>query len=300
MKRSARIAIAIPLAAFLAAWLVPGARAQETIDETRQVKSDVSVEVENISGSVVVVGWDRDEVKITGTLGHGTERLDIDDSPGRVRIEVVLPRHARNVERDRPRDPHAGEGLARGQDRQRRRGGGGHRGRSLPGDRECGDIDLDARPAEADAQTVSGDIRLQVESNEVRAEAVSGDIVITKASGAVDAETVSGDIVVEGGIFSRLDAQTVSGGITLTGDFSKGGTYRFESHSGSIELWLPQTVSADFEVSTYSGEIDSDFGGHPRRTGKYTPGEELDLTTGDGGASVRIDTFSGDVELRTR
>jgi DUF4097 and DUF4098 domain-containing protein YvlB len=238
-------------------------------------------------------------VKITGTLGHGTERLDIEDSPGRVRIEVVLPRRARNVEETDLEIHMPVKGSLEVKTVSADAEAAGIEGEVYL-ETVSGDIDLDARPAEADAQTVSGDIRLQVESNEVRAQAVSGDILITKASGAVDAETVSGDIVVEGGIFSRLDAQTVSGGITLTGDFSQGGTYRFESHSGSIELWLPQTVSADFEVSTYSGEIDSDFGGHPRRTGKYTPGEELDLTTGDGGASVRIDTFSGDVELRTR
>lgn len=295
MKRSVRIAI--PLAVLLAACLAAGARAQETIDETRQVKPDATVEVENLSGSVVVVGWDRNEVKITGTLGRGTERLDIEDSPGRVRIEVVIPRRARNVEETdlEIRMPVKGSLEVKTVSADAEASG-------IEGEvyleTVSGDIDLNARPVEADAQTVSGDIRLQVESDRVRAEAVSGDILIAKARGALAAETVSGDIEVEGGVFNQLDAQTVSGGIRLTGDFAKDGTYRFESHSGTIELWLPQTVSADFEISTYSGEIDSDFGGHPRRKGKYSPGEELDLTTGDGGATVRIDTFSGDVELR--
>jgi hypothetical protein len=84
MRTSARIAIAVPLAVLLAALLAVGTRAQEPIDETRQVTPDATVEVENISGSVVVMGWDRNEVKITGTLGRGTERLDIEDLPGRV------------------------------------------------------------------------------------------------------------------------------------------------------------------------------------------------------------------------
>lgn len=299
MKTIPSLATLISLAALGALGLTAGAGAQEEIDETAKVKSDVRVEVENISGSVVVVGWDRDEVKITGTLGHGTERLDVDASPERVRIEVVLPRRARNVE-ETDLEIHMPAG-------------GSLEVKTVSADAEAtgltgevyletvsGDVELGGSPAEADAETVSGQIELTVDSDEVRAESVSGGILITRARGALAAETVSGEILIEGGVFTRLDAQTVSGDIRLTGGFSRDGVYRFESHSGSVELWLPEDTSADFEISTYSGEIDSDFGGRPRRTGKYTPGEELDLTTGGGGASVRIDTFSGDVELRTR
>jgi DUF4097 and DUF4098 domain-containing protein YvlB len=285
--------------ALLAACWVTGVRAQEPIDETRQAKPDVRVEVENISGTVTVTGWDRAEVKITGTLGRGTDRLDIDGSDDRIRIEVVLPRHARNVEETDLEIHMPVKGSLEvntvSADIETAGIGGEVYLQSV-----SGDIDLSSNPSEADVETVSGEIRLLVDSDQVRAKAVSGDILVQKAHGTLATATVSGDIVIEGGTFSRLDGETVSGDIRLTGDLEKGGVYRFESHSGGIELRLPEGVNADFEVSTYSGEIDSDFGGRPERTSRYTPGEELDFTAGEGGASVRIDTFSGDVELLAR
>ncbi len=299
MNASGRCATTISAATLLAVCLSMSACAQETIDESRQVKPTVRVEVENISGSVTVTGWDREEVKITGTLGRGTERLDIDGTPDRIRIEVVLPRRARNVDETDLEIHMPVKGSLEvntvSADIEATEVDGEVYLRSV-----SGDIDLSSGSVEADVETVSGEIRLLVDSDQVRAKAVSGDIVIRKAHGTLSAATVSGDIVVEGGAFRRLDGETVSGDIRLTGDLQQGGVYRFESHSGTIELWLPAGVNADFEVSSYSGEIESDFGGHPRRKGRYTPSQELDFTAGDGGASVRIDTFSGDVELRAR
>jgi len=299
MKASGRCAIMVFTAGLLAICLSTSAYAQETIDESRPVKPTVRVEVENISGSVTVSGWDREELKITGTLGRGTERLDIDGSNDRVRIEVVLPRHARNVDGTdlEIRMPMKGslEVSTVSADIEATEIDGEVYLKSV-----SGDIDLSSRSVETDVETVSGEIRLLVDSDQVRAKAVSGDILVRKARGTLSAGTVSGDIVVEGGTFRRLDGETVSGDIRLTGDLQQDGVYRFESHSGTVELWLPAGVNADFEVSTYSGEIESDFGGHPRHKGRYTPSQELDFTAGDGGASVRIDTFSGDVELRAR
>ena len=49
------------------------------------------VEISNTAGSVVVTGWDRNEVEITGELGEGTERLDFTKGDKVTRIKVVLP-----------------------------------------------------------------------------------------------------------------------------------------------------------------------------------------------------------------
>jgi hypothetical protein len=127
--------------------------------------------------------------------------------------------------------------------------------------------------------TVSVEIRLQVESTRC-APGVSGDILITKANGAVDAETAR--------LSSRGRLQPARRTDRLrrhhlTGDFSMR-TYRFESHSGSIELWLPQRP-ARLRDQHLQRRDRHRLRREPHRTG-YTPGEEPDLTTGDGGASV--------------
>ena len=83
---------------FLALLFLPApGLAQEQVDRRFPAAATGSVEVVNTAGSVRVVGWNRDEIQVTGTLGRGTERLDIDADGNDARIEVVIPRNARNV-----------------------------------------------------------------------------------------------------------------------------------------------------------------------------------------------------------
>ena len=55
---------------------MPAALAQQKLDEKRSAAPDGLVEIENAAGSIRVIGWDRAEVMVTGTLGHGAEGLD--------------------------------------------------------------------------------------------------------------------------------------------------------------------------------------------------------------------------------
>ena len=50
-------------------------------------------------------------------------------------------------------------------------------------------------------------------------------------------------------------------------------------------------------ISTFSGNIDSAFGGTVERTSRYAPGKRSEFSTGGGGARVSIESFSGNVEL---
>ena len=65
---AARWTIALSLAAFAGS---------DSID--RKVAADATGEVviSNVAGTIDVRGWDRNEVKVTGTLGRGVERVDV-------------------------------------------------------------------------------------------------------------------------------------------------------------------------------------------------------------------------------
>src|SRR6187402_2204763 len=83
-KRAALLFVcALPLAAFA-----------ESGSIDRKVAADANGEVviSNVSGSIDVRGWDRNEVRVTGDLGSGVERLDLETSGGRTVVKVVLPR----------------------------------------------------------------------------------------------------------------------------------------------------------------------------------------------------------------
>ena len=60
----------------------------------RKVAADAKGEVliSNVSGTVDVRGWDRNEVQVTGQLDEDVERVDVETSSGRTVIKVILPK----------------------------------------------------------------------------------------------------------------------------------------------------------------------------------------------------------------
>jgi len=60
---------------------------------------------------------------------------------------------------------------------------------------------------------------------------------------------------------------------------------------------VPATVSASFTITTFSGDVQNDFGQTPTRQ-RFTSQKELHFSTGDGEAKVSIQTLSGSIQLR--
>ena len=79
----------------LAAWPAIG---QQHVDEKRPASATGTVEISNVSGLVKITGWDKAEVQVTGTLGRGTERLELSGSGNRTLVKVVLPHFAHHVD----------------------------------------------------------------------------------------------------------------------------------------------------------------------------------------------------------
>ncbi len=273
--------------------------ASEEIDETRELNADAVVSISNISGSVSITGWERDELEITGTLGKGTERLDVLGDADRMEIEVVIPEHSRNVEgshleirlpstcRVRVSTVNADIDIARLSD-------------ELDLNTVNGDISVEGNIKEIALNTVSGDVTLKTTANVTMINNVSGDIEIEGGAGTINLNTVSGDIRMSDTEAERISFNSVSGDLHFAGSFADDGRYNFDAQSGTIRLMLSGELNADLWVSSFSGDIDSDFGGKVRRTSKYGPGKELEYRAGNGGAEIEIETFSGDVELIKR
>ena len=283
-----------------AAWLVAltaGAVLARPIDETRPAAEDVRLTVENINGTVTIEGWSKKEVHVTGTLGDGVEDLVFEGSERRLRIEVEFYHRRRNADGTADLNikvPVGAEVLVDVVncpiEVSKVEG-------SLDLESVNGDITISGKPMRIEASAVNGDIEISATCKDVKAGNVNGDIILDGVSGEVSAGSVGGTIEVRGGRFDGCDFGTVSGDIEFTGEFTGSGRYDFEAHSGDVVLTLPANVSAEFEVSTFSGDIDNDFGPKPRRSSEYGPGKEVTFTTGDGKARVSVSTFSGDIRL---
>ncbi len=303
MKRETRISITVLIAGIA---LSSVALAGTPINESSKVKADVIVTIENLIGPVTVTGWNKNEVRVTGTLGEGPERLDFDVDRDEVSIEVIWP--------DRDEDggwnirhpeetvlkvsvPAGASVTVEGVNTVIKVSG-------VKGDLELasvnGNIHVTGDPAEVEAGTVNGDIEIDSESEDIDVETVNGEIRIFGAQGECSGATVNGDIIVEGDLEGGCEFGSVSGDIHFTGNLMGRGPFEFETHSGNIILNLPRGVSARFEIETFSGDIENDFGQEPKRTSKYGPGMELSFETGSGKARVEASTFSGAVEIRKK
>jgi DUF4097 and DUF4098 domain-containing protein YvlB len=273
--------------------------AQQSINERRPAEPGGVVEIENVAGSVRVVGWERGEVEVTGTLGRGTERLELSGGPGRTLVKVVLPKHAHDVDgSDLTVKVPAGSRLeveTVSADVTAEQVAG-----VLDLETVSGSVRVAGKPTEVKAQSVSGDVEVPAVDGPVRAQSVSGRVSLLGARGSVEVSSVSGSIKVVGADVESGELETVSGTITFEGDVAGAGRLEVETVSGEVELRLPASVAADFRVSSFSGGIVNELGPAARRTHEHGPGWELEFTTGAGGARVEVKSMSGQVTLRKK
>jgi len=308
------------------------AGAQQRVDQRKATGATGVVEIHNVAGSVRVVGWNRNEVHVTGELGRGTDRLDLADEGGRLVVRVVLPRRGRDsrgsdievrVPARKTVNVHtvsadidvrevagtvearavSGQVAVRGRPRevivQSRSGGVVFDGQTehVNAQSVSGDVRVGGTVREmVEASAVSGNVAVTAAANGVRANSVSGNVEVGSASGRAEVGTVSGDLRLTG---RRLHGafQTVSGNIFVSGDLARDGTTTFNTHSGDVELRVSSGTSAAVDVTTFSGDIVNDVSG--AKVTRSTRREQR-FTVGRGEARVSLRTFSGDVKMMDR
>jgi DUF4097 and DUF4098 domain-containing protein YvlB len=279
-----------------------GADDGQAINETRSVNADAHIDVSNVKGSVSVTVWDKPEVDITGTLGKGSKGLRIDGGGERLRIKVEaessgwfggnsmgdtrlvlkLPRQA-SLQVEVVSAGVDVDGLA---------------GKSLKVEGVSGKLKLTGGASEIRISSVSGDVTLDAPGKETHIETVSGDVQAHGMIGEFKVETVSGRIHVDAGSLRRLDAGTVSGDIEIRSVPDKSARYEVGSMSGDVLLFLPVSLSARIEAETFSGTLKSMFGTVKRK--EFEHGTSLETTVGAGDGRISVQSFSGDVELRSQ
>ena len=285
-----------------AALVAPAALAQSAINETRPLEARGRVDVSNVKGRIEVRGWERNEVQVTGTLGKGVERLDIDGSRDQLSIEVRYPKSSgwggnktgptdlvvmvpvrADLEIESvAADVHV-EGVASSE---------------LSISSVSGSVFAAAAPRKAEVETVSGSATLTLNSEDVDVSTVSGAIVLRgRLNGDIDAETVSGriEVNVNGERIRDLSATTVSGRAEVSTALAPAGEISMESVSGDLLLRLPRDVSAQVSGESFSGSLKATGVTIEKRRG---PGASFSNTYGGGSGRVTLETFSGSAEVR--
>lgn len=278
------------------------AYADTPVNETRPAAANGEIRISNLAGSVKVQGWDKNQVQVTGSIGDDVDHLEVEADSGNVYIRVILPHHSHSDDCGECADlvvnvPRNGriEVNTVSADVGVKDVSGAQQLETV-----SGEIVLASTSADITAKTVSGDVRVNGSAPKARvaASGVSGNVDVAGIDGELDAESVSGDVHVGSGHVTRAQLSSTSGTVEYGAGFEKGGSYDFHNVSGDIKITLSGNPSARYDVSTFSGDIDNNFGPKPVRVSKYSPGMELRFTNGSGDADVSIKTLSGDVTLR--
>jgi len=270
----------------------------EEVDRTLDAAADGQVYVSNISGSITINGWSRNEVEVTGEIGRNVEELIFEREGDKITIKVKVPRNGgRGIDSDLEIQVPQGNSIDVG---------------TVSADIEVedvrgeqklntvsGDIDTEGGQSDISAGAVSGDIEVngQRQEAETRANSVSGDVTLFRVAGTVSAESVSGDVIVNEGSFDRVGLSTVNGELFFEAELRDGGKLNAETVNGNVDLKFVGDVEGRFEVDTFNGDIDNCFGVKPERTSKYTPGWEWSHEDSDGNARIDVSTLNGDVTI---
>ncbi len=283
----------------LACSIAMPAHAATPIDQTRSLDHRGRVEIDNLKGRVEVRGWDRAEVKVTGSLGDGVEKFVLEGDGNVLRIKAKYPSRSNRAEPttlilqvplraeleidtvSADIDVH---GMA---------------SREMSLDSVSGDIAANGAPGSAEVESVSGDITLTFNSGNVDVSTVSGDVVLSgRLNGKVSLESVAGDVRVDskGEKLSSFRAGTVSGDIRADTALADDGIVKMESVSGDLLLIMPRELSAQVSGESFSGDLMAPGAKIDRE--EFGPGSSFHQHYGAGKGEIRLESFSGDAELR--
>lgn len=293
--------LALSLLACLAA---PAAWAATPINQTRPLDPRGKIEIENLKGRIQVRVWDKPEVRISGSLGAGVEKLVVEGDRGNLLVRVQYPKRntgwsdsksePTDLRLDVPRFAELEiESVSADVDVV------GTAASTLEIDSVSGDVVVAGAPKQAAIESVSGDLRVTINSPDVHVESVSGDITLRgKLDGEVHTESVSGDIVIDSNGLSlrRVSTGTVSGDANIHVGLANGGSIKSESVSGEINLVLPRSLSARVTGESFSGDLSAP--GAEIHKPKYGPGSSFEHRYGSGSGDIRLESFSGDVDLK--
>jgi hypothetical protein len=297
MKRGTSLVLVVALAG--AAPLAPVLGATPV---DREIDADPrgALEVHNLAGSVEVVGWNRRAVHVSGTLADNVERLDLRTVGERIVVEVIMMRES-------SRSHDAGTSLKisapQAHDLEVRTVSASITVRGIDGEQRLssvsGSIDTEGFKTDIDLDSVSGDVTARGGDYDAvtRARAISGSIRLTGLAGQVQAEAVSGSVELAADKLQRATLSSISGTVSVRSALTDDARVEVASTSGHVDLLFKGGAAAEYDLTSFSGRIESCFGppvvrapnGGPQRTHRFREGTS--------NARVHANTMSGGIEL---
>ena len=299
LARSVALALLLPAIA-LAAGRDDGG---QSVDRRIDAAGTTAVAITNVAGSVAVVGVPRDDVRVTGQLGAGVERLELSRDGTTIVVKVILPPKstmsnsgAATLRVEMPRG-HRVEVSGVSADLRISGVAGAQDLRTVSGDVISG-----AAGAAVEIKSVSGDVTFNGggRGGSVKVSTVSGDIDLRAIAGELDAASISGDVEVGAAALQGGRVRTTSGEIDIDTAATAGTQLSVDSVSGDIDIRARGEAGLAIEARSFSGGLETCFGAGGQATSRSGPGRRLEATRGEGGMRLRVSSVSGEVAICDR
>jgi len=190
--------------------------AAQDFHKTYRIGAGNQIKIANISGDVVVTGYDGDAIVVTGIKkGRDRDQVEIEDKSGASSVDVGVRYPKRcNCDASVRFEVQVPRSIS----------------------------------YEENFGSVSGDVHVTGVTGHLHASAVSGDVHIKDVSGSVSATSVSGDVNVD---IARIEGAedmkftTVSGDVSLSLPASLDADVDMSSFSGSIKTDFPVEIRSE-------------------------------------------------------
>lgn len=158
-----------------------------------------------------------------------------------------------------------------------------------------GDVSVESDAAQVDVREVSNaHVHVRTVDGPVSLTNIrNGHVEITSVGGAVTLTNVSGTLV---------SANTTGGDIRYDGDLAIAGEYTLTTHTGNIDVALPDSASLDITARSVKGSVENDFPFQPLKhpTFSVTQGKSFAGMSSTGASAVRLRSFSGRIRVKKK
>jgi DUF4097 and DUF4098 domain-containing protein YvlB len=250
-------------ALLLCAISVGAAELKERIDRTFDVRPGAKVELSNVNGAIRITSWDQPRVRVIAEKEVHADSDDVKEVLKSLRVELT------------PRDG----GLVI-MTHYPRHNDGGSIFDWLLGDHVSREVTYEItvpRTMSVEVENTNGSIRLSDVTGVHELETTNGKIEVSHCAGTLSASTTNGSI----------SAELVK--------VAKGQPLRFNTTNGAIHIAVPSDLAVDVDADTTNGSIHTDL---PIAT-THVARNSLRGTINGGGASLKMRTTNGGIEIRT-
>nr|WP_241242447.1 DUF4097 family beta strand repeat-containing protein [Thalassotalea sp. G2M2-11] len=161
-----------------------------------------------------------------------------------------------------------------------------------------GDIKSRGLSGKISISSVSGDIDDRASQGRINLSVISGHLVSHSQAEEVSVNSVSGEVSLTLAKVNELSITTVSGDADARLSLNDNGLLKVDSVSGDISIQFDNNVQASFKMrANAGGDLINRLTDDKVQEAKYGPSSKLYFNTGNGSATVKASTVSGDIKV---